>query len=350
MSNGGGIWLAVFSLVCWGSWSNSMVIATKKYESRMEHYLYDYALGTFLLAIIGVFLGPQVDNVQSFTENLDDAGGDRIILALAAGAVFNLANLALILGIEMVGMAVAFPLTIGTGLVVGTTVNYIIEPIGKLGFIIVGVLFGLMAVIFQAFVYYMKEKEGIDLGDIEQNSRSQSSPLMPSPKKKVHTGRAVVICVVGGVLMGFWSPLSAESMSDGKGKLSGYTNFFFFTGAICLTTVFYNAILMRFPIDGKSKPTQECEYWNPKVSYHAHLWGVIGGMIWATGTLSNLIASSRTGFAISYSLGQSAPMVGMLWGVLYWKEFAGSSTRIYLGLVLVFLLYAVAVGFIAGAS
>lgn len=346
-----GIWLAIFSLVCWGSWSNSMVIATKKYKSRMEHFLYDYSFGTFIFAVVAAFVGPQIDTVsahQNFVNNLDSARGTRILLALAAGALFNLANLALLLGIDMVGMAIAFPLCIGTGLVVGTVLNYILEPIGRLELIIVGVCFGLMAVILNSFVYRMKEKEQAETSS-ENISDDISSPLVSKSKKNVHTGRAIIICVVGGFLMGLWSPLSAESMT-GNGKLSAYTSFFFFTAAVCMTTFLYNAILMRFPIDGHSKPTRESEYLNANVSWHAHLWGLLGGIVWAAGTLSNLVASNRTGFAISYSLGQSAPMVSMLWGLLYWKEFAGVSSRIYKYLTFVFLMYGSAVACIAAAS
>ena len=39
----------------------------------------------------------------------------------------------------------------------------------------------------------------------------------------------------------------------------------------------------------------------------------------------NLVAASFTGVAISYAIGQSAPMVAALWGVLAWKEFAGAA-------------------------
>ena len=35
----------------------------------------------------------------------------------------------------------------------------------------------------------------------------------------------------------------------------------------------------------------------------------------------NLIASGRTGFLISYALGQGATMIAAFWGVFIWKEF-----------------------------
>jgi glucose uptake protein len=55
------------------------------------------------------------------------------------------------------------------------------------------------------------------------------------------------------------------------------------------------------------------------------------------------VAASFTGVAISYAIGQSAPMVAALWGVLAWKEFegAGSKAKMYLSLMFVFYCFAI---------
>ena len=50
-------------------------------------------------------------------------------------------------------------------------------------------------------------------------------------------------------------------------------------------------------------------------------------VIWGIGTVFNLVAASFTGVAISYAIGQSAPMVAALWGILAWKEFENSGPR-----------------------
>ena len=57
-----------------------------------------------------------------------------------------------------------------------------------------------------------------------------------------------------------------------------------------------------------------------------HVWGVIGGVIWCTGTIFNLVASHAQiiGPAVSYAIGQGATMVSALWGVLIWKEFVNA--------------------------
>ncbi len=48
----------------------------------------------------------------------------------------------------------------------------------------------------------------------------------------------------------------------------------------------------------------------------------IGDDIWGIGNSLNLIATGKTGAAISYGLGQGATLLAALWGVFIWKELA----------------------------
>jgi glucose uptake protein len=81
-----------------------------------------------------------------------------------------------------------------------------------------------------------------------------------------------------------------------------------------------------------------------------HLLGLCGGFIWGTGTVFNLVAASFTGVAISYCIGQSAPMVAALWGILAWKEFANSGLRAKAYLGLMFVFYALAIVLVARSN
>jgi glucose uptake protein len=58
-----------------------------------------------------------------------------------------------------------------------------------------------------------------------------------------------------------------------------------------------------------------------------HVLGLLGGAIWGTGTVFNLVAGGKVGLPISYAIGQASPMVATLWGVFAWKEFRGANTR-----------------------
>jgi glucose uptake protein len=64
----------------------------------------------------------------------------------------------------------------------------------------------------------------------------------------------------------------------------------------------------------------------------------------------NLVAASFTGVAISYAIGQSAPMVAALWGIFAWKEFAGAPGKAKMYLVLMFVFYCVGILLVARAN
>ena len=77
---------------------------------------------------------------------------------------------------------------------------------------------------------------------------------------------------------------------------------------------------MKHPFVGVSVTYKE--YFAGKIE--THLVGILGGCIWGLGTVLSYIAAEKAGTAISYALGQGAPMIAALWGVFIWKEFAGS--------------------------
>ena len=64
----------------------------------------------------------------------------------------------------------------------------------------------------------------------------------------------------------------------------------------------------------------------------------------------NLVAANFTGVAISYAIGQSAPMVAALWGVLAWKEFQGATGRAKTFLALMFVFYILGIFLVARAN
>ena len=79
-------------------------------------------------------------------------------------------------------------------------------------------------------------------------------------------------------------------------------------------------------------------------NFKTHLVGVLGGCIWALGTSLNYISAGQAGAAVSYALGQGAPMIAAIWGVFIWKEFKGAGKDVYALLAVMFGL------FIAGLS
>ena len=66
---------------------------------------------------------------------------------------------------------------------------------------------------------------------------------------------------------------------------------------------------------------------------------MLGGCIWCLGTGLSYIASGQAGPAISYALGQGAPMVAALWGIFVWKEFRGASRPVNCLLLTMFVAF-----------
>src|SRR5580698_7588371 len=120
--------MTILSTICWGSFANTFKV-TKNY--RFELYYWDYALGIFLISVILAFTMGSTGSNMSFLANLRSAAQINLLEAAVGGFIFNIANVLLIAGIEMVGLAVAFPISIGIALVEGVVLSYLIQPKGS---------------------------------------------------------------------------------------------------------------------------------------------------------------------------------------------------------------------------
>ena len=72
--------------------------------------------------------------------------------------------------------------------------------------------------------------------------------------------------------------------------------------------------------------------------------------IWCLGTTFSYIAAGKAGAAVSYALGQGAPMVAAVWGVFVWKEFRGGGRTVNGLLALMFALFIAGLGLIIVAG
>jgi glucose uptake protein len=157
--------------------------------------------------------------------------------------------------------------------------------------------------------------------------------------------KSIVTCIVSGVLMGLWAPFMTHAMAHGR-SLGPYSAAVFLTLGALLSCFIWNIYFMKHPLVGE--PVSLRGFFHAPMS--AHLLGLLGGVIWGIGTVFNLVAASLTGVAISYAIGQSAPMVAALWGILAWKEFDGSGPRAKLYLTLMFVFYGLAIFLVARAN
>src|SRR6478736_10547136 len=125
--------MMITSAICWGSWANTYK-GVKNY--RFELFYWDYAIGIFLISLVlALTMGSNGHDSSSFLNNVEAADTSNIISTLVGGAIFNLANLLLVAAIDMAGLAVAFPISIGIALVVGVVLNFILQPKGSVMFL-----------------------------------------------------------------------------------------------------------------------------------------------------------------------------------------------------------------------
>jgi len=312
--------MMITSAVCWGSWANTYK-GVKNY--RFELFYWDYAVGIFLISLIlALTMGSTGNNASSFLNNVHAADTSNIISTLIGGAIFNLANLLLVAAIDMAGLAIAFPVSIGIALVVGVVSSYVLQPKGNVMLLASGVACAVIAVVLDGKAY----------GSLPTGNRAVSK-------------KSIITCVVSGVLMGIWAPFVAHAMTQGK-TLGPYSIAVFLTLGALLSCLIWNVYFMKKPLVGE--PVNFSDFFRGPVS--GHVLGLLGGCIWGTGMVFNLVAANFTGVAISYAIGQSAPMVAALWGVLAWKEFLGADKKAYAYLVLMFVFYLLAILLVSRAN
>jgi len=316
--------LCVVTMLCWGSWANTQKLASQQWPFQL--FYWDYSIGVLLLTLAFAFtFGSTGAEGRSFLPDLSQAGGDAITKALLGGVVFNLANILLVVAIDIAGMAVAFPIGIGLALVIGVITNYLATPVGDAAFLFVGVALIVLAILIDAVIYRRL------------------------PGDAAHSvGKGLGISIVAGIAMGFFYRFVAASMSvdfvnPEAGLMTPYSASVVFAIGLCLSNVVFLVPLMYKPISGDRAPLGD--YFS-NGNTRLHLVGILGGSIWGVGFCLSIIAAGAAGYAISYGLGQGATMVAAFWGVFVWKEFEDSPEGTHLLIAAMFALFLLGLGLI----
>ncbi|MCY4595793.1 MAG: multidrug DMT transporter permease [Bryobacterales bacterium] len=307
--------LCIATMMGWGSWANTQKLAGKE-DWPFELYYWDYAIGVFLTGIVfALTLGSFGSAGMSAMTNLGQAEGGPIMDALLSGALFNLANILLVVAIDAAGMSLAFPVGVGLALVIGTVRSYIQTPQGDPTLLTSGVVLIVVAMVMSALAY---------------------SKLPPVAGRRL--GRGLLFAVIAGCLMGSFYPMLVRSISPDfrsaaieSGFLTPYTALLYFGIGLLLSNFVINTVFMK--AGGKTYSG----YFGGSARLHS--LGVLGGLIWMVALGLNVIASGVAGPAISYALGQGATLVAAVWGVLIWREFKSAPRSATPFIVLMFLGY-----------
>ncbi len=344
-------------MVCWGSWANTIKLAGPKW--RFELFSFDYAFGLLVAAIAAAYTFGSMGAEIPFSDRMLVAGTRMQLYALAAGVVFNLANMLLIAAISLAGMSVAFPIGIGLALVIGVTLNYFMEPVGNPALLFGGIALVTLAIVFDSRAYTLQAREAkraaqasASRAAAEAAARVEVEPhvAVVSPKSPYRrskgkrsehksAARGIVISLLSGLLMGSFYPILAAGMTGDLG-LGAYGAALIFAVGVFASTLVFNIFFMNVPLVGHRIPITD--YF--KGTLKQHLLGIFGGMIWAVGGIANFAVATapakvNVGPAISLAIGQCATLISVLWGLLIWKEFSGSSSTVWRAIVIMLLLF-----------
>ena len=307
--------VSFLTMLCWGSWANTQKFTSRSVPTTI--FYRDYTYGILLLSVIlALTFGSFGSEGRSFLTDFRQADTQNVLYALVGGLVFNLANILIVVGIELAGLSVAMPVGIGLALILGVIVNYILSPVGSVGLLAMGVLAIFFAIVFSALAYRAK-------GTADASFSS----------------RGLGISLIGGFLMSFFFYFVARSLAPdfanpAPGRLTPYTALVLFALGVVVSTPVFLPILRRFA----NRPA-DIDIWYSDVSRRNHWIGVLGGLVWCLGLASSLLASGAAGYAISYGLGQGATIVAVLWGVFVWHEFRGAPATSNRYLMLMGLCY-----------
>lgn len=307
------------TMLCWGSWGNTQKLAGKTW--RYELFYWDYVVGMVLFSLLlGFTMGSIGHGGRPFLQDLMQAEWAGIGSVILGGVIFNASNILLSASVSIAGLSVAFPLGVGLALVLGVIVNYIGAPKGDPVMLFIGVALVVVAIVCN----------GVASGRMKKRGASSAQ-----------NRKGILLALAAGILMSFFYRFVAAAMDldhfeqPTPGMLTPYSAIFIFSVGVLLSNFLFNTLIMRRPFTGA--PVGYCDYFRGSLS--THLVGVLGGAIWCLGTAFNYIAAGKAGAAVSYALGQGAPLIAAIWGVFIWKEFQGADRKTVSLLGVMFLLF-----------
>ncbi|MEK7160028.1 MAG: hypothetical protein AAB702_00930 [Patescibacteria group bacterium] len=203
-------------------------------------------------------------------------------------------------------------------MILGTLLAFFTKPSATANpnFLFLGITFITLAILLNSFAYRIRERGKI----------TSKNVIL----------RGIFVALTAGLLIGLFPFPFNFAFERG---LNGYTGALLMSTGGFLATLILLPFLMKRPIVPNEKPITFMEYGRGKPTWH--LWGIVGGLVWSIGTTLNLIVASQPqfGIAITYALGNGAPMVAAIWGIFIWKEFKKAPISSYLILAFMFLFF-----------
>ena len=351
--------LLILSFLCLGSWPATFKVAGPRW--RFELFSIDFAIGAALLSIIAAFTLGSLGSDLAFTDRMLVAGHAAQVFVIAAGFIFNLGNMLLLAAASILGIAGAFPLSIGVALVVSSFFNF---HANNLLFLVSGIVLMLVAVLLDGAACRLRDRPAAKAHSVVKHapatpadhasathaagqataskaavhSSGKVAKSSPSKQKSRRTSKGLLLGVLSGVALGLFYPVAARGMA-GEFGVGPYAGMLLFSIGVFMSTIMFNFYFLNIAIEGE--PLSFGAYF--KGNAPQHFVGFGGGALWAGGMLAASLAISapeQAGLnrALAFILPIASVLLVVLWGSIRWKEFAAPSSngQLSLGLSAVF--------------
>src|SRR5690242_4795355 len=193
----------IVSLVCLGSWAATYKMTGKW---RFELYYVDFAFGAGLAVVIyTATVGSLGFDGFSFIDDMFHASKRFWIFAFGAGIVFNLANMLLLAAVSVSGMAVAFPVGLGAGLLLGIGLPQFLAHEGQPQLVFLGIALILAAMVVTALAH------GAQVAVRAQAILRQAQETKKRHVQAPRAAKGVILAGIAGLLMAAYEPLLEKS-------------------------------------------------------------------------------------------------------------------------------------------
>jgi len=231
---------------------------------------------------------------------------------------------------SVAGMSVAFPLALGTGLLLSTAIGMAAKPTGNPSLILLGCVLILTSVVVNAIAYRIS---GVQRHEQLARAGVAKSTRRPNPVK------GIILSVLGGILIGSFGGLLAKAREGDLG-LGPYSSGMLFALGVFFSTFVFNIFFMNLPVEGD--PVDFGSYFKSRAKQH--LMGLLGGVLWFVGTLAALVSFSapealQPTVLPRFLLAQGSPIIAALLGILVWREIKGSDVRVKILAALMIVLF-----------
>ena len=368
--------MLLFSLFALGTWPALLDLSALHGRHPTHAYL-DYCSAVLLVAGV-LALGSG--------EPLADAGSASVMLAGGGGVLLMFGNLsmqrALLMGVPL---TIVLPLQGSLTVVIGTTINYFLQPERSEPHLLsAGVVAFLLAILLSAAAQRTHERSigatrrlmrpptmrSVPLACCHQctetpliadqaatHATSETTAVAPSswppyPLRSRSPGlNGLCVAAGGGVCFGFFSPAFNIAVNDELGWIQAAggkplglfaANLYF---CLCFTLSGWvaNLAIMACPPPGAASSSLLAYLRSP---CRGRALATLAGVVCALGNGSQFLGGSLAGFAAA-DLVQAFPLVGTLWGIGCFGEFRGASRQVFCLLGSMYTAFIAAVALLA---